>query len=341
MKKETNLEITSKQLDIAMAVIDKQYGKGTIFRFDSEEIYTWPAVSTGAATLDKALGIGGLPLGRIVEIYGPESAGKTTLAATVVAEAQKDGSTCAFVDSEHALDPSYLQKIGVNLDQLLISQPDYGEQAIDIVEKLMMTGEVKVIVVDSVANLIPKAELDGDMEDSQMGLQARLMSKAMRKLAGKTRETETLVIFINQLREKIGIMFGNPETTPGGRALKFTASVRIDIRKKEFIKSKDGSPHLGVRTKAKIVKNKMAPPFKEAEFDIIYGHGISEMGCIMDLAIDEGLLVKSGAWIVFGENILTYEEGTSFAQGRDNAVATLAADLDLADELRKKVLSNE
>lgn len=330
----------SKQLEIAMASIDKQYGNGTIFLLDSEESVPWPAVSTGALTLDRALGIGGLPLGRMVEIFGPESSGKTTLALSVVAEAQKDGSYCAYVDVEHALDPVYAEKMGVRRDRLLISQPDYGEQAIDIVDKIVSTGNVKVVVIDSVAALIPKSELEGDMETQHMGLQARLMAKTMRKLVAIAADTQTLVIFINQLREKIGIVFGNPEITPGGRALRFSASVRIDIRKASDIKSTDGSPHTGVRAKVKIVKNKMAPPFRLAEFDIVYGKGISQMGCIFDVALDIGILVQNGSWIKFGTDVLDNKEGSSFAQGRSGAIQALAGDLDLADIITSKVMED-
>jgi recombination protein RecA len=335
-----NPEDLSKQLDIVMAAIDKQYGSGTIFRMDSDEALEWPAISTGALTLDKALGIKGLPEGRITEIFGTESAGKTTLALSVVAEAQKMGHFCAYVDSEHALDPAYAEKIGVKHSQLLISQPDYGEQALDIVEKLVNTGNIKVVVVDSVAALTPKAELDGDMEAQQMGLQARMMSKAMRKLVSAINRTHTIVIFINQLREKIGVMFGNPETTPGGRALRFNASVRLDIRRVSAIKGKDGSDEAGIRVKVKVVKNKMAPPFRIAEFDILYGRGINRMGCVFDLALEKGIFTQSGAWVKFGETVLNHEEGSSFAQGRDNAVRDLANDLDLADAIIEKVIEN-
>jgi recombination protein RecA len=334
-------EDISKQLDIAMAAIDKQYGKGSIFRMDSDDVVEWPSISTGAATLDHALGIGGLPRGRITEVFGPESCGKTTLALSVIAEAQKDGSICAYVDSEHALDPAYAQALGVKLDQLLISQPDYGEQALDIVEKLVSTELIKVVVVDSVAALTPKAELDGDMDAQQMGLLARLMAKGMRKIVAETSKTKTTVIFINQLREKIGVMFGSPETTPGGRALPYAASVRLDMRKKEIIKAKDGSGLTGVRTKVTIKKNKMAAPFKIAEFDILYGRGISEMGCIFDLAVERGVFIQAGAWVKFGEDIGTYKAEESFAQGRDNAIAALASDLVLTKEIREKVLSHE
>jgi len=335
-----NETITPQEIDIAMAAIDRQYGKGTIFLLESDDVVDWPAVSTGATTLDRALGIGGLPLGRMVEIFGPESSGKTTLALSVIAAAQTKGDLCAFIDMEHALDPRYAENIGVQLDKLIISQPDYGEQAIDIVEKLVSTGGVKVVVIDSVAALIPKAELEGEMADQQMGLQARLMSKAMRKLVSKASETKTLVIFVNQLREKIGVMFGNPEVTPGGRALRFSSSVRLDIRRVTDIKAKDGSGHTGIKVKVKIVKNKMAPPHRLAEFDIIYGEGISEMGCLVDLAIEMGIFIQSGSWIKFGAEINGHESESSFAQGRDGAVLALTQDLDLADEIRTKVMGN-
>jgi recombination protein RecA len=304
----------SKALEVAMAQLERQFGTGSVMRLGSSEVKPWPAVPTGAMTLDNILGIGGLPRGRIVEIYGPESSGKSTIALTVVTEAQKMGLKCAYIDAEHALDPVYMQALGVNLDDLIFSQPDYGEQALEIVDRLVRTGEIGVIVIDSVAALIPKAELEGEMEAAQMGLQARLMAKAMRKLTGLASENKTLLLFINQLRNKIGVMFGNPETTPGGMALKYASSVRIDLRKKEDIKSKDGEV-LGVKVKAKVIKNKMSPPLKIAEFDIMYGKGIDQYGCLFDVALDKGVLIQKGAWVQYN--------GESFAQGRDNAIEKL------------------
>lgn len=304
----------SKALEVAMAQLERQFGAGSVMRLGSSEVKAWPAVPTGAMTLDNILGIGGLPRGRIVEIYGPESSGKSTIALTVVTEAQKMGLKCAYIDAEHALDPVYMQALGVNLDELIFSQPDYGEQALEIVDRLVRTGELGVIVIDSVAALIPKAELEGEMEAAQMGLQARLMAKAMRKMTGLASENKTLLLFINQLRNKIGIMFGNPETTPGGMALKYASSVRIDLRKKEDLKSKDGEV-LGVKVKAKVIKNKMSPPLKIAEFDIMYGKGIDQYGCLFDVALDKGVLIQKGAWVQYN--------GESFAQGRDNAIEKL------------------
>ena len=304
----------SKALEVAMAQLERQFGIGSVMRLGSSEVKPWPAIPTGALTLDNILGIGGLPRGRIVEIYGPESSGKSTIALTVVTEAQKMGLKCAYIDGEHALDPVYMQALGVNLDDLIFSQPDYGEQALEIVDRLVRTGEIGVIVIDSVAALIPKAELEGEMEAAQMGLQARLMAKAMRKLTGLASENKTLLLFINQLRNKIGVMFGNPETTPGGMALKYASSVRIDLRKKEDIKSKDGEV-LGVKVKAKVIKNKMSPPLKIAEFDIMYGKGIDQYGCLFDVALDKGVLIQKGAWVQYN--------GESFAQGRDNAIEKL------------------
>lgn len=304
----------SKALEVAMAQLERQYGSGSVMKLGSSTVQPWPAVPTGALTLDNILGIGGLPLGRIVEIYGPESSGKSTIALTVVTEAQKMGLKCAYIDAEHALDPVYMQALGVNLDELIFSQPDYGEQALEIVDRLVRTGELGVVVIDSVAALIPKAELEGEMEAAQMGLQARLMAKAMRKLTGLASENKTLLLFINQLRNKIGIMFGNPETTPGGMALKYAASVRVDLRKKEDLKSKDGEV-IGVKVKGKIIKNKMSPPLKIAEFDIMYGKGIDQYGCLFDVALDKGILIQKGAWVQYN--------GESFAQGRDNAIEKL------------------
>jgi len=318
----------SKQLELAIAQIEKQYGSGSVMRLGSSDFEQWPSISTGAASLDRILGIGGVPRGRIVEIYGPESSGKSTLALSVVAQAQKQGLRCAYVDAEHALDPTYMQAVGINLDDLLLAQPDYGEQALEIVDKLIRTGELGVIVVDSVASLIPKAELEGEMESQQMGLQARMMAKAMRKLVGLANQHKTVLIFINQLRNKIGIMFGNPETTPGGMALKFAASVRIDIRKKEDIKDKAGNA-VGIVSKAKIIKNKMAPPMKVTEFSILYGTGIDEYGCVLDVAIDDGLFNQKGAWI--------YYEGELFAQGRENALNQLRENDELFAQIKEKI----
>ncbi len=304
----------AKALEVAMAQLERQFGSGSVMRLGNSEVQPWPAVPTGALTLDNMLGIGGLPLGRIVEIYGPESSGKSTIALTIVTEAQKMGLCCAYIDAEHALDPVYMQALGVDLDGLIFSQPDYGEQALEIVDRLVRTGGIGVVVIDSVAALIPKAELEGEMESMQMGAQARLMAKAMRKLTALASENKCLLLFINQLRNKIGVMFGNPEITPGGLALKYAASVRIDLRKKEDLKSKDGNI-TGVKVKAKIIKNKMSPPLKLAEFDIVYGKGIDQYGCLFDVGLDKGIFAQKGAWV--------YCEGENFAQGRDNAIEKL------------------
>src|SRR5262244_1070102 len=297
-------------LDLAIASIDRQFGKGAIMRLGQggaiDEISVIP---TGALSLDVALGIGGLPRGRVTEIYGPESSGKTTLALHIIAEAQRGGGTAAFIDAEHALDPVYAKNLGVNIDELLISQPDTGEQALEIAEALVRSNAVDVIVIDSVAALVPRAELDGDMGDSLPGLQARLMSQALRKLTAAISRSGTVVIFINQIREKIGVMFGSPETTPGGRALKFYASVRIDVRRTETIKQ--GTDSVGVRTRAKVVKNKLAPPFRDAEFDVIYGEGISKAGTLLDAAVDHGIVEKSGTWYSL--------KNERIGQGRENA----------------------
>lgn len=316
----------SKALEVAIAQLERQFGVGSVMKLGSSEVHPWPAVPTGAMTLDNILGIGGLPLGRIVEIYGPESSGKSTIALTLITEAQKMGLKCAYIDAEHALDPVYMQALGVNLDELIFSQPDYGEQALEIVDRLVRTGEIGVVIIDSVAALIPKAELEGEMEAAQMGLQARLMAKAMRKLTGLASDNKTLLIFINQLRSKIGVMFGNPETTPGGMALKYAASVRIDLRKKEDIKSKDGEV-LGVKVKAKIIKNKMSPPLKIAEFDILYGKGVDQYGCLFDVALAKGIFIQKGAWVQY--------KGESFSQGRDNAVEKLKTMPELIEEIKK------
>ncbi len=327
----------NKALDIAVGQIEKQFGKGSIMRLGQRgAIAPVDAIPTGAISIDYALGIGGMPRGRVVEIYGPESSGKTTLALQVIAEAQKTGGMAAFVDAEHALDAAYAQKLGVDLENLLVSQPDNGEQALEIVEVLIRSGGVDVVVVDSVAALVPKAEIEGEMGDAQMGLQARLMSQALRKLTGVVSKSKTTLIFINQLREKIGVMFGNPETTTGGRALKFYASVRIDIRRIASIK--DGDQVIGGRTRVKVVKNKMAPPFREAEFDIMYGEGISREGDLLDLAVEKRIIEKSGAWFAYASERL--------GQGRENAKQFLKDNPDIRqiieDRVRKELgLSRE
>ncbi len=319
-----------KALDAAIFQIQKQYGEGSVMRLgDPASKMNVDTVSTGALSLDLALGLGGLPKGRIIEIYGPESSGKTTVALHVVAEVQKTGGIAAFIDAEHALDPSYARKIGVNIDDLYISQPDNGEQALEITETMVRSGAVDIVIVDSVAALVPKAEIDGDMGDSHVGLQARLMSQGLRKLIGIINKTACIVIFINQLREKIGIMFGNPETTTGGRALKFYASVRLDVRRIETLKQ--GGVMVGNRTRVKVVKNKIAPPFKEAEFDIMFGEGISREGDILDIAANIGIVNKSGAWYAYN--------GDKIGQGRENAKQFLKEHADICAEVDQKVRS--
>ncbi len=316
-----------KALDTALSQIERQFGKGTIMRLGDQSNVDVDVISSGSIALDAALGIGGYPRGRVIEIYGPESSGKTTLALHAVAEAQKAGGTAAFVDAEHAMDPAYAQNLGVNLDDLLVSQPDSGEQALEVVDMLTRSGALDIIVVDSVAALVPRAELEGDMGDSHMGLQARLMSQALRKLTSSIARSKTMVVFINQIRMKIGVMFGNPETTTGGNALKFYASVRLDIRRTGAIKK--GDEILGNETKVKVVKNKMAPPFKLAHFSIMYGEGISHAGEVLDLGVDNGHVKKSGAWYAIGTERI--------GQGRDNAITYLKENPDILADVEEKV----
>ncbi|GAA1443281.1 recombinase RecA [Nocardiopsis tropica] len=316
-----------KALDTALAQIERQFGKGSIMRLGDDDRPPIESIPTGAIALDVALGIGGLPRGRIIEIYGPESSGKTTVALHAVASAQKLGGIAAFVDAEHALDPEYAKKIGVDTDNLLLSQPDTGEQALEIVDMLVRSGAVSIVVIDSVAALVPRAEIEGEMGDSHVGLQARLMSQALRKMAGVLHQTGTTAIFINQLREKIGVMFGSPETTTGGKALKFYASVRLDVRRIETLK--DGTDAVGNRTRVKVVKNKIAPPFKQAEFDIIYGVGVSREGSLIDLGVEHGIVRKSGAWYTY--------EGTQLGQGKENSRTFMRENVDLANEIEKKI----
>ena len=319
-----------KALEIALSQIEKQFGKGSVMKLGEYQAMNVEAIPTGALGLDIALGIGGVPRGRIIEIFGPESSGKTTLALHIIAEAQKMNGEAAFIDAEHALDPVYAKHLGVDIDNLIVSQPDTGEQALEITESLVRSGALDVIVVDSVAALVPKAEIDGDMGDSHMGLQARLMSQALRKLAGAINKSKTVIIFINQLREKIGVMFGNPETTTGGRALKFYASVRLDIRKIENIKQ-DGEI-VGNRARVKVVKNKVAPPFREAEFDIVYGKGISKEGNILDMAVNLDIIEKSGSWFSYN--------GEKIGQGRENVKQYLHDNPKVMEEVEKKVREN-
>ncbi len=323
-------EERKKALEMAMSQIEKQFGKGSVMKLGEFKAMEIEAIPTGALSLDIALGIGGVPRGRIVEIFGPESSGKTTLALHVVAEAQKMGGEAAFIDAEHALDPVYAKKLGVDIDNLIVSQPDTGEQALEITESLVRSGALDVIVVDSVAALVPKAEIDGDMGDSHMGLQARLMSQALRKLAGAINKSKTVIIFINQLREKIGVMFGNPETTTGGRALKFYASVRLDIRKIENIKQ--NGEFKGSRVRVKVIKNKVAPPFREAEFDVVYGEGISKAGNILDMAVNLDIIEKSGSWFSYN--------GDRIGQGRENVKNWLQENPEVLAEIEEKVRNN-
>ena len=317
----------AKALDLAMAGIEKQYGKGAVMKMGDKTSMEIDVISTGALSLDIALGIGGLPRGRVTEIYGPESSGKSTLAMHVVAEAQRNGGICAYVDAEHAMDPIYARAIGLNVDELLISQPDTGEQALEITDMLIRSGAIDVIVIDSVAALTPRAEIEGEMGDTHVGLQARLMSQALRKLTGTLNKSNTICIFINQLREKIGVMFGSPETTPGGRALKFYSSIRLDIRRIESLK--DGAEVVGNRTRVKVVKNKCSSPFKQAEFDIMYGKGISREGALIDIGVDLGIVKKSGAWYTY--------EGEQLGQGRENAKQFLTDNPEIMIEISERI----
>ncbi|HHV71137.1 MAG TPA: recombinase RecA [Clostridia bacterium] len=320
-----------KALEMALTQIERQFGKGSIMRLgENTNLTNIEVISTGSLALDLALGVGGVPRGRVIEIYGPESSGKTTVALHVIAEAQKNGGIAAFIDAEHALDPNYARALGVDVDNLLVSQPDTGEQALEIAEALVRSGAIDVIVVDSVAALVPRAEIEGEMGDAHIGLQARLMSQALRKLTGAIGKSKTIAIFINQVREKVGVMFGNPETTPGGRALKFYASIRMEIRKVEALKQ--GNDIVGSRTRVKVVKNKVAPPFKQADFDIMYGTGISKLGEIIDLGVETNIINKSGAWYSYGDQRL--------GQGRENAKEFLKGNPDIALELEQKIKEN-
>ncbi len=327
IKRITDADEKKKALDAVILKLEKQFGKGSIMKFNNQVYAEVEVIPTGCLSIDLALGIGGLPRGRIVEIYGPESSGKTTVALHVVAECQKIGGTCAFIDAEHALDPVYAEKLGVDLNDLLISQPDNGEQALDICEALVASGSVDLVVVDSVAALTPKAEIDGEMGESFIGLQARLMSQALRKLTAMTNKTKTCILFINQLREKVGVIFGSPETTPGGKALKFYSSVRMEVRKGEPIKA--GNDFVGNRTKVKIVKNKMAPPFKTAEFDIIFGEGISRIGTIIDLGVENDIIEKSGSWFAYA--------GDKIGQGKENVKTYLIEHPEIVGEIEQKL----
>ena len=317
----------TKALDAALAQIERQFGKGSVMRLGDEERAPMEFIPTGSIALDVALGIGGLPRGRVIEVYGPESSGKTTVALHAIANAQRAGDICAFIDAEHALDPEYAKKLGVDIDALLVSQPDTGEQALEIADMLIRSGAIGLIVIDSVAALVPRAEIEGEMGDSHVGLQARLMSQALRKITGALSNSNTTCIFINQLREKIGVMFGNPETTTGGKALKFYASVRLDIRRIEALK--DGQEVVGNRTRVKVVKNKVAPPFKQAEFDIIYGEGISREGSLIDMGVEHGIIRKAGAWYTY--------DGDQLGQGKENARQFLRDNPDLAVEIESRI----
>lgn len=333
MAKEEMQNVNSeklKALQLTMDKIEKSYGKGSIMRLGDKAVDDVQAIHSGSIALDLAMGIGGYPKGRVIEIFGPESSGKTTLAIHAIAEAQKTGGIAAFIDAEHAFDPTYAKKLGVNIDELLISQPDNGEQALEIADSLIRSGAIDIIVIDSVAALTPKAEIEGEMGDSKMGLQARLMSQALRKLTGSISKTKTCVIFINQLRDKIGVMFGNPETTTGGNALKFYASVRLDIRR--IGQLKDGDDVQGSHTRVKVVKNKVAPPFRKAEFDILYGEGISKLGEIIDLGVELNIIKKAGSWFSYGE--------TKLGQGREGVKSLLKDNPELQEELESKILQN-